>query len=552
MNEFALRDLIAQKIHQLKPGLTLLKKEQYIPNTHGTRSFIDLYARDELGRHVLIEVKARPDVSRTALHEVVKYVEGVKQYFGAKNSEIHVIIASTDWKELSAPFSRFSADAGFSVEGMQIHLLQGGAGFRAEPIPRQPATQGRMIAPWHSVYWYANEERLERGLEQIETAFEAKGIEDYVIALFRVSKPPSQEELLSAHRAGVSKILGVPESALAPLPEAMPLMREYAAYTAMQTLSRETCLRLISRDREQLAEVRKLLPGLEGEEALCYLHRSVEMMAPCPKPDYYEIGNPSKFGLFYRSGDFALCKIIRHGIFRRNALLTDRTICAELGGEDGVTGQKLKCTVSMCNSAHVNELKQTVSNALEGNPVWKAHILQILDELKIEFPTSEIELSLFNPETGVFTIYFVLSREQGSLYLPYYHILVRNPGDVRMYYGALAPAGSPLAFPEILKKYYYNSLDDLLFSLTWGGRAPQDSDIMEDLGAQYRSYRFDIRGGQPDNFSVFREGKWRACDVVSMFELFRRYAEKNEALVREIMSRISPWDNGASFGFSGR
>ena len=34
MKESALRDLIAQKISQLKPGLTLLQKEQYIPGEH--------------------------------------------------------------------------------------------------------------------------------------------------------------------------------------------------------------------------------------------------------------------------------------------------------------------------------------------------------------------------------------------------------------------------------------------------------------------------------------------------------------------------------------
>ena len=60
MKESALRDLIAQKISQLKPGLTLLQKEQYIPGEHGTKSFIDLYARDEKGRHVLIELTAIP------------------------------------------------------------------------------------------------------------------------------------------------------------------------------------------------------------------------------------------------------------------------------------------------------------------------------------------------------------------------------------------------------------------------------------------------------------------------------------------------------------
>lgn len=49
MKESALRDLIAQQICKLKPGLALLQKEQYIPSEHGTKSFIDLYAKDEKG-----------------------------------------------------------------------------------------------------------------------------------------------------------------------------------------------------------------------------------------------------------------------------------------------------------------------------------------------------------------------------------------------------------------------------------------------------------------------------------------------------------------------
>ena len=113
MKESALRDLIAQKISQLKPGLTLLQKEQYIPGKHGTKSFIDLYARDEKGRHVLIELKRSNIAARQALHEVSKYVEQVKQHFGAKDSEIFAIIASTEWGELLLPFSRFCEDAGF-------------------------------------------------------------------------------------------------------------------------------------------------------------------------------------------------------------------------------------------------------------------------------------------------------------------------------------------------------------------------------------------------------------------------------------------------------
>ena len=84
--ESILRDLIAQKIQKLKPDLTLLQKEQYIPNEYGTKSFIDLYATDEEKRHVLIELKRSDAAARQAIHEVNKYVESVKRHFGAKDS----------------------------------------------------------------------------------------------------------------------------------------------------------------------------------------------------------------------------------------------------------------------------------------------------------------------------------------------------------------------------------------------------------------------------------------------------------------------------------
>lgn len=47
MKESVLRDLIAKDICKLRQGLTLLQKEQFIPNIHGARGFIDLYAKDE-------------------------------------------------------------------------------------------------------------------------------------------------------------------------------------------------------------------------------------------------------------------------------------------------------------------------------------------------------------------------------------------------------------------------------------------------------------------------------------------------------------------------
>ena len=74
MKEAELRDRIADHIEVLENGLVLLKKEKYIPNSLGTKGFIDLYAKDEKGNHVIIELKKSDASAREAIHEVFKYV----------------------------------------------------------------------------------------------------------------------------------------------------------------------------------------------------------------------------------------------------------------------------------------------------------------------------------------------------------------------------------------------------------------------------------------------------------------------------------------------
>jgi RecB family endonuclease NucS len=71
MTEAEIRDLLASQIDVLERGLTLIEKEKFIPNYIGTRSFIDLFARDPFGHFVLIELKRSNSAARDAIHEVL-------------------------------------------------------------------------------------------------------------------------------------------------------------------------------------------------------------------------------------------------------------------------------------------------------------------------------------------------------------------------------------------------------------------------------------------------------------------------------------------------
>ncbi len=544
MKESQLRDLISLNINKLQSDLTLLKKEQYIPNEFGTNGFIDLYAKDKFGNHVLIEIKRSNAASREALHEVNKYVEGVKQHFGVKDAEINVIIASTEWGELLVPFSRFADDTTFSLQGYEIVVTDDGADFHVNLVHPLSISQGRFIAPWHDMYWYKDASALENGVHSIQKTYQEKQIDDYVLVTFYFRNELSAEERVAAMRASVAQMVGIEESEVSTLPE-IPV-HEYIAYTGLQILTKEKCLQIISRDSDVIEEVQELLPDMEEEEALCYLHESVGDMKPRPQNDYYEIGYPAKFGELLDAPNSEILNIIRHGSFARNALLSDETIISELRGEDGSTGQRFKKKLFVNNTTHIKTLKSEISSCLSENPIWKAHILRIIEEVQVEFPDSEIDISIYNPCTGVFTIYYATTREDGLLYIPSYHIIVHDPNDVRMYFGALENTGNALSFPKVLKKYYDGNLNALLLAATWGGKESRDSDIIEDLGMQYRSFRCD-KVDKENIFFKLRDEKWRTCESTDMISLFSEYVEANKKLVLQIDTKIQPRDKGAFF-----
>jgi len=513
MKESVLRDLIAKDICKLKQGLTLLQKEQYIPNKHGTKGFIDLYAKDENNRHVLIELKRSAAASRQALHEVSKYIEGVKQYLGAKDSEIVVIIASTDWSELLVPFSYFAEMAPVHVEGVEIILDEGGDRFRCEEKVPLSVEQGRYFAPWHNIYLYRSRELLDVGTESIKSSYASKGISDYIIVSFQKMATDGTLDRSSQY--------------------------PFIAYTATQLFSVGECMSIIEKDEDLLNDAVETIQDLDEEEALSYLHECIEILAPSPVQDSYEIGYPAKFCSIIEHGYYEVISLLRFGKFERNTLLTDDAILAELRGEDGAVGQRFKRKIKASDVKAVNGLKEDIGKTLALNPVWKRHLQQIVDEAIAECPNSEIETWVYNPSTGVFTIYYPVTSFHGALYIPSYTVLVRNPDVIRMYFGALQENGDPLSFSQILIKYYEGDLTALLATMLWGGTEDRDSEIVEDLGMQYRSFRVDFREENKE-FSIWKDERWRDCNPCTHISLFQDYVEKNAMLVREIISQIKP------------
>jgi hypothetical protein len=557
--EAPLRDLLVSQISTIEDGLVVLNTEEYIPNKVGTRSFIDITAKDAHGRWVLIELKRSRATSREAIHEIYKYAEAVKSHLGARDDEIRAIIVSTEWKVLLVPFSRFVRDTSISVSGVKISISEPDLAITAEVVRPLQMTSGRVLSPWHEISLYASKERLVEGLSSYDASCIAKGINDYIMVELQAPEGFYESSVLTT-AASLQAVRGsteeLTEENIADLAGKMDRL-DHMIYFVPQLQTADEYLEMIRVEPEKYEEAKGFSHYMEGDELLCSLQGYALDASPRVDRDYFEIGYPAKFRCkLLEDEGWKITSIHRRGAFARNTILTDETILGEIEGDTGTSGQRLKRSIRLSDKAEFAQLLKDSDEALRNNPVWAGMVRAQFEEARTDFPSGTAEVSIFAPSTGLMTIFFATTQEQGILYVPSYTILIHDEEDVRRtYVGELLAADDdtqpPETFVKILTKYYNNEIGNLLINMTSGGYEPRDIDILEDIGLIYESFRCDMQMKGREFFRM-RNNRWRSVSQIIPYAEFDRYLKTNERLVRIISNKLAPrfkggiWDGSQS------
>ncbi|WBV22597.1 endonuclease NucS domain-containing protein [Pantoea piersonii] len=542
MKENQLRDLICKKIEVIGSDLTLLDKEKYIPNTLGTKSFIDIYAKDRKNNHVLIELKRSNQAARQALHEVIKYAEGIKSHFGANDDEINLIIASTEWNELLVPFSSLIHNASYNIKGVKINVS--GNDITTEVITPLKYNKGRFISPNYTAYWFKNDSRLDKGISSIKKALKDAGVLDCVVTILKSDNPiasPSKERRKEIFLE-LAKIQGI---------ETKPVNDElfsYIAFLSFQTIPANEQLEIIKRtkNKETYEEALYAISGLNEQqqiEVLC----EYTFDLPSILYDDIEVGNPAKLSHYLGTTGIRLKEIIREGFFKENLNLTDEIILQELTGDKGNSAQKLKLIVDLQKKQQVSNLKDKIDEFFETNNIWKNQISQIINETQKNHPKAIIELQIYHPRMGLFSIYYTLKNFTSSeFFLPNYIMLVTNDeGEVlKEYYGFLKENNSKKTLKELIDKYYEGDIQNLIYTITWGGTEDRDEDILDDAGLSYMSFCRDISDGK--SYALINN-KWREHSTTTPLNCFGEFVENNSEFIDNLIGEISFYDQGNKF-----
>jgi Endonuclease NucS len=536
MNENDIRDILANNLAILEDGLQLLDIEKFIPSTLGTRSFIDILAKDSSGHWVIIEVKKTNAAAREAAHEVFKYVESIQRHFGARNDEIRAIVVSVEWAELLVPFSRFLSETSIAIEGFRLLLGDHGEDFQALPIEPIPVNKSRYLAPWHELNLYQNKSNLERGIISYDECCRNKAITDYILVAMKAASDfnsQAAERLIT-----IAERMGMNGDGFEEFIMSNQKTYEYIIYFAPQILSKELCLNIIAHDANLIEEVEGVIENLDENAELCILHQNVYDVDPWPYRDYLEIGYAAKFRLLVDEG-WTIERILRRGLFERNELLSDDAIIEELKGSTGSSGRSFRRSITLANRAHVSSAWEGVEAALASNPAWKAQIRRVLDAITEEVPDGCASLNVFSPSSGIFTLYFMATEEDSLRYIPQYEVAVHDAnGDLKtVYLGLLVPSGEPIGFIEVLKKYYEGQLGRLMFLASVGFYEPRDADVLDDLGLIYKTFRLDNPSGELRWFEL-KDDRWKSFEPKMPFQPLQSYFDKYASLIVQIVDSI--------------
>jgi len=527
--EEKIRDKLSLNLTLLEEGLTLLNIEEYLPNKQGTRGFIDILAKDSQNRYVIIELKRTKASSREALHEILKYIEGIKENKSLKDDEIIAYIVSTEWDELLIPFSSFISKVPYSVIGYKLEVDEEFNPILASVVNPLNLNNERFFSNEHLISFFKTKDSLEKGIKNHKDIFSKKGIEDYVLIVLK------KEDYIYQ-----SKLSG------------LTAQYNYILYNVAQVQSDDKYIKIIQKhDKSLYAE----LVETYGEGEITDLHGSaIYDCSPIFFAERYEMSYPAKLNNLFEKEGWEVEYLIRGKKLNANSLLTDETILNELQGSTGTNKQIYNKKFKSSNTTSLQQILKEIEICLVDNEIWLRGLQKALLEIEKEDEYLEGELNIYNPSNTLYSMYrFYLSGyvdEYGQVnmlkYFPHYTLNIKNEKVNRLYFGCLDYMGSNTSLQEVIEQAYKNNKSYLLLTTNWGGYESNDIDIAPLYGLEYSNYMIKKINGE-DSYFKFDGFRYKPCTKRYLNTGVGEFYGNRRDFIMEVCSLFEEADLGVGF-----
>ncbi len=457
--EASIRDHLVDNLDLIEPGLVLEKKEQYLPNDEGAAGFVDIFARDQKGRIVIIEVKKANATAREAVQELVKYAALVRKRSLIKSTEYRLIVLSVEWHELLTPFSEFYHATRYDLRGGKIVLGADGFAERIEWIEPLPKQAERSFSRRHFIWEYVSLEAARAGAKIGVAKMQEIGLKNFIFAVIT----------LADESEGISHLV----------------------YFAQQEEAPEFYWEIINRrlSGEALDEVKSWIEGFtEPSDILGELADKAwdasgegDSMYSLMKPDGAQLSHPEKAQHWLSEEVAKEVEVIRVGLFDATDL-PDRALLAELRGLQGGSTYYIRTSASLASKPEIDALLAASDEVFFYNPIWRSAVHNVVAYARHK-NASSIELQAFSNDDILKTLVWIPSGTPRNL--PVVMAKLTFADREEAFLGTIDWNGYCPDWRSLIDTYFDGDAEMLMWHRHFGSVRSLNGEIMEALGLSY-------------------------------------------------------------------
>lgn len=522
---------LAANLHLLEPGLKCEKMEYYLKAPpYGTKGFIDILAKDRDGNTLIIEIKSRRSTTREAIHELLKYAEHLKWDKGVNDDELRLCIVSTDWTELLIPFSSAYAKMDVNLEGYWLHVSDSGEILSVERIRPLKMMAERVLSDCHLTLWCQSAEDVSDALQIVQSNFGEYGVTQYVVAVLQAPEgfAEAERELIRKQMENIG---------LSPASLAQYCSPAYGLCIASQKRTKEECLQIIEGSSYLSERFEKEFYSHLDYAPEYYLHNMTfysPIWACVSNGIECELTQPSHFRVRLEEEGWQIRQFIRGASFSDAKLLLDEILLDELKGvSSSAADERLyKQQLNSRNRAGIQKACKNLKKVLALNHFWRLPLITELENMcDPEEGMISGKLLVFDPMSVLRYLYLYSVDEEPLSLLPksslsyaYVNLEEDSISFVR-YTCILEKVRKSLSFESILEKYYQGNNRILRSAAAYDGYREDNSEIVYDLGFEYRVYRETTIN--PGPISV-RDRKISYLSVFNQPTVFEQYDDAHD------------------------
>ncbi|MFJ5254161.1 endonuclease NucS domain-containing protein [Pseudomonas sp. NPDC088414] len=467
--EERIRDYLALNLNIIEPNLTIIRKEYRLTNDFGSNGSIDILAKDNFGHYVIIEIKRSDQAARAALHELTKYVALLRSSLGIPSEKIRALLVSTEWNELSIPFSEYQKICEVPTTGYTISATDSGEVVSCTIFTPIHVEQGLSISRQQSLILYENIEKRNDGIKIVAKAASHSQLSDFVI-------------LTADHKEKNNKVI-YPYGLYFGFSSPISNLESEEAKRIMQTLNWD----------EYLDD--------PDENFLC------AMMEEIRGHDTVEIGHPEKLKLMEESG-WSISVAFRSGRYQKNIeLLSDYQLISEFAKTEGGANYYLQSTSSPKYLPSWSKFKNDVLLVLMGSKKWVSFFNALASEIEADPSYPTVSINIYNPGNILFGLCKAFG-ERDFRYLPSFQLIISGEKQTTMYLGQLSWNGEIVnTSAHEWVENSYGSLEDFFLMNAFGEQFTKEDLACKNLGLQHAIYKI-INPGSTDEsvYSIILKG----------------------------------------------